>query len=335
MRTFIAFTGLLSAALLSLPSLADTAAPKEAPPTSTPPVVFHALPSGHVPGAPPDKARPPAVGAGSKAEGIWTHRMPGSPGAMLFASQAAADESGLFKARVSAPAPAAEDLACVTVESFGREEDPGEPWHPGDRQAAISDPSGSNQPRVQATHAERLTTTPDGKATLAWTDAWVDGITAGAKLIAKGSVPLVQVATGPQNSAVYGAREDGWVHFVVRASQPALDGPMAEMARAIGSQIEARWPSRMRESSSNCGFVRVSLPAGPSAKTTATLGMAIVLPPLREASSDPSDGFAAMRAMRSVRRRPLQIFVSSSQSSSDPEPVVSVAFGWGGPDSSI
>jgi hypothetical protein len=186
-------------------------------------------------------------------------------------------------------------------------------------------------PRVHAAHVERFSKAADGKATLDWADAWVDPVTAGAKSIAKGSMSLTKVATGPSGLEVFAAKENGWVHFVVRTGDVKEED--AGFLRSMARQIQATLPDDFSGMSTDCGFMRVSLPAGTKANQMATFETEAVLPPVKKAGADTTDASditARMRALRDIRRRQLLVNVSSTQSSADKEPVVSVAFGWGG-----
>jgi hypothetical protein len=71
----------------------------------------------------------------------------------------------------------------------------------------------------------------------------------------------------------------------------------------------------------------------------ATLETLAILPPLhppsepKEGEDSPTERRAArMMALRDTRRRQLLTNVSSTQTTADPEPIVSVSFGWGGKD---
>ena len=337
-----------AAALFTLPTLADDKKGGSDTPTSTPPIVFKSLPTGHVSRMPGDDGRPAAIAPGAKADGLWVVRpertgMPAGYSEVYIVGSEAMAKS--FKTMGGFSGDDDGNVGCVMTSMqrgfMGAEDD--SPWqsfaetrneltyHAPEAKASAEEKKAN--PRVQAAHVERFSATPDGKATLDWSDAWIDPVSAGAKTIAKGSVPLVKVATGPSGLEVYAAREDGWVHFVARTGKVTDEdaGFMASMAR----QIQATLPNSFGGANTDCGFMRISLPAGAKANQMATFETEALLPPAKKAqkSDDDSSGFAArMRSLREIRRRQLLVNVSSTQSSADKEPVLSVAFGWGGPE---
>ncbi len=330
------------------------AAPSTPAPPSTPAIVFHALPQGHLATVPDDGKRPATVPAGSRAPGVFVARPPQERGEhdgsvqvfVLGSPEAAADVrrgdfSGSRDPAVS---------GCITTEN--RQNAGGEPWFGSARSSSsvawqpmspdVTGPSrammAQMNPRVQAVHVEHLARAADGKtATLDWADAWVDPVTAAARGIDHGSLPLARVATGILGIEVFAARgapDDKVVHFVMRSG----DGGGDEMLRALAREIELMSPDGMGGESTDCGFMRVTLPAAAGQGEIASFRTEAVLPPLRPppAEDGPNDEAAKFRARmlaaRAARRRPLLVHVSASQTSVDPEPLASVSFGWAGPE---
>jgi hypothetical protein len=107
------------------------------------------------------------------------------------------------------------------------------------------------------------------------------------------------------------------------------------MNQMFTRQIQASLPTAGRQAASNCGFLRVTLRAGAQSNEMATFETEAILPPLRPvkaATDDATDVAARMLAARQVRRRVLLVNVSSTQTTADAEPLMSVSFGWDGKD---
>ncbi len=183
---------------------------------------------------------------------------------------------------------------------------------------------------VSAVHLERFEE-KNGTPTLEMTDAWADPATRGARVFAQKSVPLALVATSAFGVRVFAVRDDHAkekvVQFVVvpDATQRG-DGQSSMIGMASDGQTTAR---------SQCGHLRIALPVtdeGASAK----LFVSVIV---GEAKSDPKVTVSGASELRSKRRRhregegipkfrALSTQVSVSKTSRDPEPVVSVSFGW-------
>jgi hypothetical protein len=149
-------------------------------------------------------------------------------------------------------------------------------------------------------------------------------------------MPLTRVATGPTGLEVFAARDVGVVHFVLRAGDVPNDD--FGFRRSLSKQIQATVPDSQGGSASDCGFLLVTLPAGPASDEMATFETTAVLPPRHHGDATPDekvdehDVRAKMLAARSIRRRRLLVNVSSTQTTADPEPLVSVSFGWADKD---
>jgi hypothetical protein len=337
--------GAAAVALFTLPTLADDSKSDATPPVSTPNIVFRSLPTGHVSTMPSDSTRPASIAPGSKADGIWVVRQPRTGMSADIAEAYVVGSEAMAKSIKSGSFSNDEDNpGCImTSMQRGSAGDDGGPWQSfAESRNQIdwraSSPKASAEekamnPRVHSAHVERFSKTPDGKATLDWADAWIDPVSAGAKSIAKGSLSLAKVATGPSGLEVFAAKEDGWVHFVVRTGEVKEED--AGFLRSMAKQIQATLPNDFGGMSTDCGFMRVSLPAGAKSNDMATFETEAVLPPAKKPgadSTDPTDMASKLRALREIRRRQLLVNVSTTQSSADKEPVVSVAFGWGGPE---
>jgi hypothetical protein len=174
--------------------------------------------------------------------------------------------------------------------------------------------------RISAVHLERLHSLPNGDASLEYRDAWVDPITTGSRAIASGSLHLARVATAATGLAVNAARDAKYVHVVVRVGEPPTD--------VVGLRATARNVSSAF-GSSDCGFLRTTLDAdGPVMVTFSATAITAIDPPPQATDTGP-------QRSRKARERVLQAFVSTTRSTSDEEPVLSVSFGWKGPGQDV
>jgi hypothetical protein len=192
----------------------------------------------------------------------------------------------------------------------------------------------SGRGAVHPMHAERLSVDGHGHATLDSTDVWLDAQTHGVKLIGRGRMTLQRVYVGPNDLEIYAARDGAGLQVVVRAATSPVEGASAaaRVASEIGT-ISMTLPGGSN-ASSDCGHVRFELHPEAGQGEMATLQSVALLPPLPgdEPVMPPvevpsPDALAAMR-VQAMRRRPFQLSVSASESSSDETPVVSVAVGW-------
>jgi hypothetical protein len=316
-------------AAVALSAVALPAVASDGPSAS--PLAWQKLPESHVTRMPAKRTAPAALPAGQRAEGLWVVRpngesTPGYANATVVASaeHARAMRTGHFEHPL-------EPEKCLTGDSFVASEDAADPlpW-PSVMQwqvyltvpiANVGQNAGGPT-RLSSVHVERLVeNAAAGTAVVEYSDAWIDTVSLGARTFAKGSLSLVRVATGPGNVTVYAAREPGWAHFVVRAGTL----PGEDLALSLGAaarQMNANLPPPFGGGQSQCGFLRVALPAGPRGAEMATVALDVFFPPeLAEDGKVPP-------GRRVVRRRPLAVYLSASQSSADADPVGSVSFGW-------
>jgi len=210
---------------------------------------------------------------------------------------------------------------------------------------------------VAAVHSERLVEV-GGTMTLESVDAWVDPSTQGARLIARATLPLVQVGTAIGGVKVYAGRDerDGAARFVqfvvVRPSTPATARAGTMMAmRQDGTNAHGngcghlRMPLAVDAKSGDSAVVvapveLASLDASPQAKAEAEAAEA---PKPEEAAPTAKKAKPRFRGKRRVpppapvppnmveretRTRDVQIHLSVSQATRDREPLVAVSFGW-------
>jgi hypothetical protein len=187
-------------------------------------------------------------------------------------------------------------------------------------------------PSVRPVHAERLVEGTDGHASLESTDVWLDARTRGVRLIARSQLPLARVFVGPNDLAVYAARDGAKVVVVVRAQRNPVPGAVDSFASELGS-LAATLPGNAT-GMSDCGHLRFELQAEAGRGEMATLQSAALLSPLEgdgvvvPDGVEPSPAELAALRLQAMRRRSFQLSVSVSRTTSDPEPVLSVGVGW-------
>jgi hypothetical protein len=335
----------LAMGLVSTGAAADT--PAIAPTFATP--SFQSLPEGHV--APMPRLRAPAtVSAGARVAGFVVVPPPpeqlkslrGTDSGLTYLFSTTARAKVMFAGNVQLD-DRGPQTCFVDGEGIPEEEDdargsaapaPPPPWpsQAASMQAMSFQLSGAGA--VRPMHAERLSVDGRGHATLATTDVWLDARSRGVKLIGRGSLPLQRVFVGPNGLEVYAARDGAGLQIVVRAATSPIEGAAAaaRVASELGN-LSVVLPGGS-SGGGDCGHARFELRPKPGEGQMATLQSVALLPPLAgeeavaPAGEAPSpDTIAAMR-LQAMRRRPFQLSVSATESSSDDSPVLSVAVGW-------
>jgi hypothetical protein len=181
--------------------------------------------------------------------------------------------------------------------------------------------------------------------------------TLGARLVSRTTTKLPRIITGPSALGLFAARSDkGPVQFLV--TSPELPPPPTESDRPAqqealspaASRLVAQTPSNTA-SSSGCGRVAFTLSTKPGGGEMATILATAFLPPSNDPeegpATDDSDGDgrpdevgfvsqqAVRRGMRKQRARPVATNVSLSQLATETAPVLSVTFGWAGPEQKL
>jgi hypothetical protein len=203
---------------------------------------------------------------------------------------------------------------------------------------------------VTAVHQEHFIDLGGGKAQLDMLDAWVDPTTRGVRTIGTASLALKKVADAPGGFAIYAARDRSHVQFVIRrvkddsgdsppTGRPSLADLRKNQMRHMPLQIESSSGSR---DSSSCGFARVALHAEQGVGEMARLDTSVVsVMPAEEQPEQKESPLHALLgtgdaaqdlAQPELHIRPLHINLSTSWTTRDKEPVVSITFGWGGRD---
>jgi hypothetical protein len=223
--------------------------------------------------------------------------------------------------------------------SFDGSEDSWSPFFSTQTQVSASRPTpamikagASAQGGVDTVRFERLVTA--GSPRLEGASAFVDPDTGGVKLIARETMPLALVAKGPVGINVYAAREGQNVHFVVTTPTlpEGLPKQAASTARSLTRRLSAQLASTMfRNGHSECGHFRATMRSEKGSGEVVTVQAMTVAP----GEPEPAEEGASpdVQAIRAMKKRPVLVNLSVSQSSSDREPVISVSFAWVGKES--
>lgn len=197
-----------------------------------------------------------------------------------------------------------------------------------------------------AIHQERFIQ-EDKKARIEIVDAWVDPVTHGVRQIARASLPLERIGSAWHGIRLYAARSNKQLHVVARRDKPkeanVTDRPSKtiefRMLSATRQPLTVEMPTGEMDST-QCGFSHVVLRAEPGAAETAMWeSNTVFLEPPAKSEAAPADNDAGMKFpfrrrpeedMPTIRVRPFRATVSSTWSSHDKEPVISVSFGWAG-----
>jgi len=199
---------------------------------------------------------------------------------------------------------------------------------------------------ITAIHQERFFQ-EEKKARVEIVDAWVDPVTHGVRLIAKKTIPLERIGSAWRGVRLYAARGEKVVHVVARRDRPKeanVERPTKSLEFRLQNAL--RQPLRIEKPSgeqdhTQCGFAHVQLKAEPGAAETAMFETNTVfverVEPARETDKGEEERRAQFPFLRgmdedgpALRVRPFRATVSSTWSSKDTAPVLSVSFGWAG-----
>lgn len=199
---------------------------------------------------------------------------------------------------------------------------------------------------VTAVHQERFIQ-DDKKARVEITDAWVDPVTHGVRLISKATMPLERIGSAWRGVKLYAARGDKRVHVVARRDTPkeakaisdrptkSFEFKLLDLARR---PLMIETPSGERDHT-QCGFAHISMKAEQGAAETAMFETSTLFvdAPDPKPADEKTEDEALMDTMRgreedapTLRVRPFRATVSSTWASKDKMPVISVSFGWSG-----
>lgn len=301
------------------------------PSASAKAVRFQRLPEAKLAAVPAQAQRPKTVRGSSRVEGIHLSRGPKefrrgntTPQAYLLSSKAAArrfDKDGFSGDTRS-------QNSCFTVVPNGFD---GHRF-PQDQSAFASVWAESKtKRRVSMVRNEAFVRGAGDTGVLKTTDAYVDAVSLGAKLIGTRTLTLQRVGSGPQGVDVYAARDGHKVRFVVTSARPDAV-PGADPDHLQGIQLA----SGSEGGFSNCPFLSTTMDAdtrGGGVAATAFVRVPVAL----EESEMPVPAFMRNRGeevetmpVKELSTRLTAVRLSVSRTSSDRVPVVSVTFGWEG-----
>jgi len=189
---------------------------------------------------------------------------------------------------------------------------------------------------VSAIHMERFDE-KNGAGVLQIVDAWVDPATRGARVFAQKTVPLALVGATAYGVRVFAMRDDRSTEKLVQFVLVPDAKHRADNAVMLGVPGDARTVAR-----SQCGHLRIGVPVtdeGASAQLFTSLVVSDTKPDSAASAAAPSEHLAKRRKRaaddtQERKFRTLTAQVSVSKTSRDPEPVVSVSFGWAERESS-
>lgn len=188
---------------------------------------------------------------------------------------------------------------------------------------------------VSAVHTERFEE-QNGSAVLEIVDVWVDPATRGARVLAKKTLPLALVGASAYGVRVFAARDDRGKDKLVQFVLVPDAKHREDDAGMLGISSEVHMMAR-----SQCGHLRLALPVtdeGASAQLFMSVLVSETKPDPTAATAVPSEHLAKRRRTDSSdaerKFRTLTAQVSVSKTVRDPEPVLSVSFGWAARESS-
>ena len=195
---------------------------------------------------------------------------------------------------------------------------------------------------ISAIHTERFEDDGAKGPRLEMTDAWIDPGTRGARMITQKTMPLTLVAKSAWGVRVYASRDDATATKKVQFVLVPDDRNRKVSTELFG--VRSGEGNGMVQSA--CGHLRLGMPISDEG-STARLRTTVMLeedpsPPKVEEETPvkPSPVRSKGRSRRKLRVPPSDIReskvrdlvtqVSISKTSRDPEPVISVSFGWDG-----
>jgi hypothetical protein len=353
-------------AVIALAGLAIADAPAPPKPLAPPPP-YSALPAGNMT-APPKEKAPPRIPKTERVDGFNVADPPKTQWrdgkitqVSLFSKEEDAKDFSAAKRMGNGTSDDAVCFAQTSRSRFRRDEDgtPTEWPFAMDPTGRISaqmkpppPPKKGEKPKpspmvwgdmdVTAIHQERFVVHEDKKAHVEMTDVWVDPVTHGVRLIGKSTLQLDRIGSASHGVKLYAARGNGVLHIVARRERPkdkdeTMPAPRTSADFRIMSVMRqpliVAMPSGEQEMT-QCGFAHVSLKAQAGTAETAMFeATSVFIDPIekKEEAEPTAIGFGSRNEeAATVRVRPFRATVSSTWSSRDKEPVLSVSFGWAG-----
>jgi hypothetical protein len=184
----------------------------------------------------------------------------------------------------------------------------------------------------------------DDNASFEVVDVWFDKETLGVRLNKRSVVPFRRLATGMGGLGIYATRDGSDINFFITPPKiPEVDGVSDATLRSLSNRLIAQLPQGST-SASECGYLNINLKAEAGSGQMASILATEFLPPQPDEDAPPSDGSennengessdfqSVTSASRAVRTRPLLANLSISQLLTESAPIISVTFGWAGPD---
>ena len=190
---------------------------------------------------------------------------------------------------------------------------------------------------VRAVRAERFVPGDGQNASLDITDAWVDPVSRGVRLIRRASIPLSRVTAGAGGLEVYAARDgQSAVELVVRSTssdprRPRASAPMTVVgASTVATSSCSHTRVRLKIEKNGGDMVTVQGEVSlPSNDEPAAVTPALDIPPEthRGVLTGIFGGHGGPK-LRDLRLRQVRISGSTSWTSTDPEPLLAVSMTW-------
>lgn len=169
--------------------------------------------------------------------------------------------------------------------------------------------------RLRLVRAERLVHPAGPGAALEVSHAWVDTESLGTRLVDQRQIPLAEVLAGPGGLRVFAARSGTDVLFVLKPPAQTPD-------RGFVMPLMFTGPDGMN-GSSQCGSASIRLRAARPGDAELAFLTGEIAAPVESGDGPPAFG-------REHQVRAFRLTLSESLLSRDPEPILSVSFGWTG-----
>ncbi|MFO0758019.1 MAG: hypothetical protein U0359_16100 [Byssovorax sp.] len=169
--------------------------------------------------------------------------------------------------------------------------------------------------RMRLVRAERLLHAGGPRATLSVSHAWVDTESLGTRLVDQRQIPLAEVLSGPGGMRVFAARSGADVLFVLKPPAQTPDRGFVMPLMFTGADG--------MNGSSQCGSVSIRLRAARAGDAELAMVTGEIAAPVEDGDGPPTFG-------REHQVRAFRLTLSESLLSLDPEPILSVSFGWTG-----
>jgi hypothetical protein len=174
------------------------------------------------------------------------------------------------------------------------------------------------------------------------------------RLIAKSTLPLMPLGNAPGHLGLYAARQDGKIQIVARRKFKTPSNHPPSTVRDFRAQSVTRQPLMVAlpngdHDATQCSFARVALQATKGSAEMASMETTVLFhdheekkaekakadDATKEAGDAPDNEEPELPNLPLMRVRPLRVTISSTWTSHDTEPVLSVSLGWAGREREI